>query len=157
MTGLYYFVAALLVALDQITKYLARTLLMGQGTIVLIPGFLGLEYVENTGMAFSALTGFTPLLTVVSLVLSLLLAGAIWKKWLPHPFAQWMLTLVLAGAVGNLIDRALFGYVTDMIKTLFMTFPVFNVADCCVVVGAFALAGFILFFWKEERQEEVRS
>ena len=149
MTGLYYFVAALLVALDQITKYLARTLLMGQGTIVLIPGFLGLEYVENTGMAFSALTGFTPLLTVVSLVLSLLLAGAIWKKW--------MLTLVLAGAVGNLIDRALFGYVTDMIKTLFMTFPVFNVADCCVVVGAFALAGFILFFWKEERQEEVRS
>ena len=55
-----------------------------------------------------------------------------------------------AGAVGNLIDRALFGYVTDMIKTLFMNFAVFNFADCCVVVGGILLAVYAIFFWKEE-------
>lgn len=155
MTGLYFLAAALLVAVDQITKHLTRLYLMGQGTVTLIPGFLGLEYVENTGMAFSAFRNFTGALTVISLVLSLLLALAIWKRWLfRDSFPLWMLTLIFAGAVGNLIDRALFGYVTDMIKTLFMSFPVFNFADCCVVVGAILLAVYVLLFWKEEEARQ---
>lgn len=155
MTWLYYLAAALLVALDQLTKHLTRVYLAGQGTVPLIPGFLGLEYVENTGMAFSAFSNFTGALTFLSLVLSVLLAVMIWKKWLfPDPFPRWMLTLILAGAVGNLIDRAFFGYVTDMIRTLFINFPVFNVADCCVVVGGILLAVYALFFWKEEGEKK---
>lgn len=151
MTGLYFLAAALLVAADQITKYLTRTYLMGQGVVTVIPGFLGLEYVENTGMAFSAFSDSTAMLTAISFVISLLLAVMIWKKWVfKEPFALWMVTLIFAGAVGNLIDRALFGYVTDMIKTLFMNFAVFNFADCCVVVGGILLAVYAIFFWKEE-------
>lgn len=150
MTVLYYLAAALLVVLDQVTKALTRAYLTGQGTMVLIPGVVGLTYVENTGMAFSSFSGYTPALAVLSLVVSVLLAAAIWKKWLPHPFCQWMLTLLLAGAVGNLIDRAFLGYVTDMIQVLFINFAVFNVADCCVVVGGILLAAYVIFCWKDE-------
>lgn len=156
MTWLYFAAAGLLVALDQLTKFLTRAYLVGQGTVTLIPGVLGLHYVENTGMAFSALSGQTGLLTIVSLAVSILLALVIWKKWLfTEPFPQWMLTLVLAGAVGNLIDRACFGYVTDMIKTLFMDFPVFNVADCCVVVGGILLAVYAIFFWTDGKEPKA--
>ncbi|MCD8382645.1 MAG: signal peptidase II [Clostridiales bacterium] len=148
----YYLVAALLVVIDQVTKYLTRAFLAGQGTLVVIPGILGLTYVENTGMAFSAFSGFTPVLAALSFAVSVLLAVAIWKAWLPRPFCQWMLTLVLAGAVGNLIDRVFFGYVTDMIEVLFVSFAVFNVADCCVVVGGILLAAYIVLFWREEEK-----
>ncbi|MCD7880103.1 MAG: signal peptidase II [Clostridiales bacterium] len=148
--AVYYLVAALLVAVDQVTKYLTRVFLAGQGTLEVIPGVLGLTYVENTGMAFSAFSGFTPVLAVLSLAVSVLLVVAIRKKWLPPPFCQWMLTLILAGAVGNLIDRVFFGYVTDMIEVLFVQFAVFNVADCCVVGGAILLAVYIVLFWRDE-------
>lgn len=152
-TTRYYLAAALLVVLDQLTKYLTRTYLMGRGTVVLIPGVVGLTYVENTGMAFSSFSGYTPVLAVLSLAASVLLAAAIWKRWLPQPFCQWMLTLILAGAAGNLIDRAFLGYVTDMIQVLFINFAVFNVADCCVVVGGILLAVYVVFFWKDEEKQ----
>lgn len=153
----YYLAAALLVVLDQVTKVLTRAYLVGQGTVVLIPGVVGLTYVENTGMAFSSFSGYTGVLAVLSFVVSVLLAVAIWKKWLPHPFCQWMLTLILAGAVGNLIDRAFLGYVTDMIQVLFIHFAVFNVADCCVVVGGILLAVYVIFFWKDGAQKPSAS
>lgn len=152
MTFLYYLAAALLVAADQITKALTRAFLDGQGTVTLIPGVVGLTYVENTGMAFSSFSGYTPVLAALSLVVSILLAVAIWKRWLPHPFCQWTLTLILAGAVGNWIDRAFLGYVTDMIQVLFIRFAVFNVADCCVVVGGILLAGYVILCWKDEEK-----
>lgn len=148
-TARYYLTAALLVILDQITKYLTRAYLIGNGTLVLIPGVVGLTYVENTGMAFSSFSGHTPVLALLSFAASVLLAIAIWKRWLPRPFCQWMLTFILAGAVGNLIDRALLGYVTDMIHLLFIRFAVFNVADCCVVIGGILLAVYVIFFWRD--------
>ena len=72
--------------------------------------------------------------------------GASGEKVFPRPFAMAALSMVLAGAVGNLIDRALLGYVTDMFETLFMRFAVFNVADICVVVGGIAFCVYYLFF-----------
>ena len=79
-----------------------------------------------------------------------LLAVLLIKKVFPHPFAMFCLSVVLAGAVGNLIDRALLGYVTDMFETLFMRFAVFNVADICVVVGGIAFCVYYLFFHGKE-------
>ena len=65
---------------------------------------------------------------------------------------QWKLLLLLAGAVGNLIDRALLGYVTDMFETLFMRFAVFNVADICVVCGA--VLAVIYYLWCYEKYDK---
>ena len=157
MTVVYYLAAALLVVLDQVTKLLTRAYLAGQGTVVVIPHVVGLTYVENTGMAFSAFSRYTAVLAALSFVVSVLLVIAIKKRWLPAPFCQWMLTLILAGAVGNLIDRVFLGYVTDMIQTLFMNFAVFNVADCCVVVGTILLAVYLLFFEKGDKSSEKKE
>ncbi len=155
---IYFLVAAALVAADQITKAAVRGgIALGQH-ITLVPHFVGLTYVQNTGMAFSSLTGQTTFLALVSLVASVALAVIIAKNLLfSHPFGKWCLTLIFAGAVGNLIDRVALRFVTDMIEVLFMDFAVFNVADCCVVVGGILAAVYVLFFWdKLEGKEEAK-
>ena len=147
---LYLILAALLVALDQAVKFLVRAHIPLGGSLPVLPGVLDLTYVQNTGAAFSLFTGHTWLLTIISLAVSVALAAALVKGVLRHPFARCALAVVLAGAVGNLIDRALLGYVTDMFETLFMRFAVFNVADICVVVGGIAFCVYYLFFHGKE-------
>ena len=88
MAVVYYLAALLLTAADQITKLLTRTYLAGGERVTLIPGVLGLTYVENTGMAFSAFSGYTAVLAVVSLVASVAIVLAIWKRWLPDALAH---------------------------------------------------------------------
>ena len=138
-----FLTAAGLVVVDQITKILTRALIPLGEQITLIPGLVGLTYVQNTGAAFSSFSGGTQLLALVSLVMTIA------KSWLKHPFAQWCMAVVMAGAFGNFIDRAFIGYVTDMVDTLFMTFAVYNFADICVVLGVIALAIYIIFFYEK--------
>ena len=144
---LYFVLAAALVAADQLVKYLVSTNIPLGGSAPLLPYIMDLTYVQNTGCAFSLLEEHTWLLTLISAVMSVVLAAAILKGFFKHPLGKVTLTLVLAGAVGNLIDRALYGYVIDMFRTLFMDFAVFNVADICVVVGGIAAAAYYLFLY----------
>lgn len=144
-----FLAAAALVAVDQITKVLTRTLIPLGERITLIPGVVGLTYVQNTGAAFSSFTGGARLLALLSLAMTVLLGVAIAKNWLKHPFAQWSMAVIMAGAFGNFIDRAFLGYVTDMVDTLFMTFAVYNFADICVVLGVIALAVYVIFFYEK--------
>lgn len=146
---LYFLAAAALVALDQLTKLAIRSSLALGEQLTLLPGVLGLTYVQNTGMAFSSLSGRTGFLTLVSLSASVAMVVMLLRnRPFAHPFGKWTLTLILAGAVGNLIDRFFFHYVTDMIQVLFVNFAVFNVADCCVVVGGILMAVYVGFFWE---------
>ena len=155
---LYAILAAALVALDQAVKYLVRTHIQSGQVIEFIPRLLGLTYVQNTGAAFSLFSGHTWLLTLISAVVSVAIAAALVKNVIRHPFGKLTLAVILAGAVGNLIDRALFGFVTDMFKTLFMNFAVFNVADICVVCGGIAFCVYVLFFYdKLEKQDGTDS
>lgn len=142
-----YLTAAALAAVDQITKLLTRAFIPLGEKLTLIPHVVGLTYVQNTGAAFSSFSGGTKLLAVLSLVVTVLISLAIAKDWLHHPFAQWTLAVIMAGAFGNFIDRAFLGYVTDMIDTLFIRFAVYNFADICVVLGVIALAVYIVFFY----------
>lgn len=143
----YAILAVALVALDQVVKYLVHTNLPLGGSAPFLPHILALTYVQNTGCAFSMLEDHTWLLALASAVMSVVLAWAVWKKFFAHPFGRTALTLILAGAVGNLIDRVLRGYVVDMFHVQFMHFAVFNVADICVVVGGIAAAVYFLFFY----------
>ena len=147
---LYAVLVLALVGLDQLVKFLVRAYIPLEGSAPFLPHILQLTYVQNTGAAFSIFSQHTWILTIVSLVVSLALAVMLLKKVFPHPFAMLTLSLVLAGAVGNLIDRALFGYVTDMFQTLFMNFAVFNVADICVVCGGIGFCVYYLFFHGKE-------
>ena len=150
----YAVLAAALVALDQLVKYLVSHNIPLGGHVPFLPHLVELTYFQNTGAAFSMLEEHTWLLTLISalvavvIVLMLVLGVAVCKKFFAHPFGRCALTLVLSGAVGNLIDRALQGYVVDMFNVLFMDFAIFNVADICVVVGGIAACVYYVFFYE---------
>ena len=142
--GMGLFVAAI-VALDQWTKALVRSWIPYGGEVPLIPGVVRLTYVRNTGAAFSMLSGGRWLFLVLLVVFFGVVAVLIKKKLLAKPAELWCLAAIGGGALGNAIDRALTGEVTDMIEPLFVDFAVFNVADCFITCGAIALAVFIIF------------
>ena len=151
----YAMLALALIALDQLVKYLVLQYIPLGGHVPFIPYIVELTYVQNTGAAFSMFAEHTWILTGISLVMSVALAAAIWKNYFRHPLGKLTLTLLFAGAVGNLIDRAFRHFVVDMFNVLFMNFAVFNVADICVVVGGIAAALYYLFLMdKLEPKEE---
>lgn len=142
--------AAVMIALDQWVKWWTVTNIpLGGESLTFIPHLLGLTYTRNTGAAWSILNEHTWLLTAVSCVVAALILLVIASRHVRHPFGVISLTLVLAGAVGNLIDRVRLGYVVDMFQTLFMNFPIFNVADICVVCGGIAFCVYYIFFYEK--------
>ena len=153
----YAILTVILVALDQLVKYLVlQNIPLGEH-IPFIPYILDLTYVQNTGAAFSMFEEHTWLLTLVSAVMSVVLFLAIRKNFFRHPLGKTCLTLILAGAVGNLIDRALRGFVVDMFNVLFMNFAVFNVADICVTCGGFGLAVYVIFFYEKNEGKKEKE
>lgn len=150
---LYYWIAAGLVVIDQLVKWWVRgNIPLGQ-SIPFLPYLMDLTYTQNTGAAFSSFSGLTWLLTLVSLGASVSIAVLLWRGFFPGAWGKLSLSLILAGAVGNLIDRALLGFVTDMFETTFINFAVFNVADICVVVGGVLMAIYVLVLWDKDREE----
>ena len=142
---MWYILAIILgVVADQALKLWTVANLGLYESAPLLPGIVELMYIQNTGGGFSILTGHTWFLTAVTIVLMLIVAGLLVKKVYPHPLAMWTLTCVLSGGIGNLIDRVRLGYVVDMFNLQFMNYPVFNIADILVVVGAIGFAAYYL-------------
>lgn len=154
---LYALFIAALVIVDQVVKYLVRMKMPLYASHPLIPHFVELTHVRNTGAAFSILSQHTWILALVSAVVALAIAAALLKKVITHPFGVISLSLVLAGAVGNLIDRVFMGYVTDMFNFLFIHFAVFNVADMCVVGGGIATCVYLLFFYEKWEKKTMKE
>lgn len=129
-------VSVALLLLDQISKYWAVQVLGSGGEIAFLPGILGLRYAENTGAAFSAFSGANAMLSIVSAAVCVIILVALLRNRSQSKIMQLGLSAVLAGGLGNLIDRAARGYVVDFLEIQFMRFAIFNVADVCVTVGA---------------------
>ena len=146
-----------LVAVDQLVKFLVRANIPEYTSIPFIPHLFELTFVKNTGAAFSFLSEHTWLLTIVSAVVAAALIVALLKKVVTHPFGVLSLSVVLAGAVGNLIDRFFLGYVTDMFQFLPFRFAVFNVADICVVLGGIAFCAYLLFFYEKYEKKGIQK
>lgn len=141
-----------LIAVDQLTKIWAVTHLHEAERIIpVIEGVFELHYTENRGVAFGMLQGqlwlFVPMtLLIVALFCIMLLRSPLRRyKLFTIPAV-----MIMAGAIGNLIDRILYGYVIDFLYFRLIDFPIFNFADCCVVVGAILLLVFFLFVWKND-------
>ena len=149
--------AALIVALDQVTKLLVVNGIPLHTGVEVIPGLFRLTYVQNTGAAFSSFQGMQWLFMLVFLLFT---AAIIWefpkKRWPFTTFERWCIAAIYAGGIGNIIDRVRLGYVVDMLHTDFMDFPVFNVADCFISCGCILLILHMIFFnkamWKEEEK-----
>ena len=154
---LFSIFAVVIVIADQLTKYITVANIPLFGHVDFLPGFLGFTYVQNTGAAFSAFEGMQWLFVVIFLVLTAAILYEYFKKPLPFSkFDRWCIAAIYGGGLGNMIDRVRFGYVIDMIKTEFIRFPVFNVADCFITCGCILLMVSLIFFnkefWKEEKK-----
>lgn len=156
MQFLFYALFALaIVGVDQLVKYLIIANIPLYGSEALLPGIMKLTYVQNTGAAFSMLSGMQWVFIVVFVLLTVILVYEYFKKPLPFTkFERWCIAAVYGGGLGNVIDRIFRGYVVDMFQTEFMEFAIFNVADIFITCGCIALMIHIVFFnkpfWKEE-------
>ncbi len=145
--------SAVIIVADQLTKAWVRETIplhTSYMPIAWLDRFVTLTHVENHGIAFGLLQGLGGLSAIIAVGLGV---GIVWYVWrhpdLP-PFMWWVFGLMLGGAVGNLIDRLTQdGVVTDFVDLRW--WPVFNIADSCLVIGALLLAVYTLFFEGQER------
>lgn len=136
---------AVLILIDRLIKNAVYDKLFGKDTVVLIKGFLGLTYAENTGAAFSMFSSSTSVLSVITGG-ALLAAVVVMFFMKEKPVIYHIcLPLIIAGGGGNLIDRLTRGYVIDYIHTLFVDFPIFNFADCLITCACFALIFYLIY------------
>ena len=139
-----------LTALDQITKKAAESL--ASSPSLLIPGVLEFRYFENHGAAFSLLQNqfavfYIGTAVILCLIVYTLLRAPVTAR---YRLLRFDLLLVAAGAVGNLIDRLAYHYVRDFIYVALIDFPIFNVADMYVTIGAFLFAFLLLFYYRDD-------
>jgi len=146
---IYILAAAALVALDQWTKYWTVSHLALGETAPFLEGFVQLHRIHNTGGGWSILSDHTWLLTLMTAVVLVVLAVILARKIIRHPLGVWMAHILFAGGLGNLIDRIRLGYVVDMFDFQFMNYPVFNVADICVVIGVIGCAVYYIFLYEK--------
>ena len=143
--------ALLVVLLDQGVKCLAIRL---TGDVTLIPGMLRFTYTENTGMAFSLFAGQSWWLGVVS-ALCIALGTLTLRNYRLGTLSHIAAMLMLGGAVGNMLDRFLRGYVVDMFETLFVDFAIFNVADAALTTGTILMAASLLLRPEEWQKKPI--
>ena len=158
---LYAIIAAIILIGDQWLKYwVTVNITLSTGEAALIPGVVKLVNIHNSGAAFGLLSDaayarwlFLGIAALFIIVIVVVLAKHLFKS----RFANWCAVMALAGAVGNCIDRALYGYVVDMFKVEFMDFAVFNVADVFLVVACLAFVIYLivdLFRGKDDDGED---
>ena len=143
-------VSITILVVDQIAKFAVRSNLVEGQSSPLIAGVLNLTYVHNVGAAFGLFPGRQPVFIATSCFVLFVIA-AYWRRARPREWPVVVaLAMVAAGALGNLIDRAVLGPVTDFLEFAFVQFPVFNVADMAIIGGVAVLALWILFPAEED-------
>ena len=149
-------IVVVLVALDLFFKVLATRILPDIVPVVVVPHFIGFNYIHNYGAGFSILSGKVDFLIVITAVALLAIAVGIFAKKFDNNIDEFSFVLILAGGIGNLIDRVVNGYVVDYLEFLFMEFPVFNFADIliCTGVGLFVLNTIVTEFFSKNKKGE---
>ena len=149
---LQWIVFVLLIVLDQITKVLVRKYLpAGNNRYDLIPGVFCLEHIENDGSVWGILSGRISFLLIVSVILFAVLLYVYIKLPKTHHYLVllWIDIFMMAGAIGNSIDRVVFGHVTDFFYFELINFAIFNVADIYITCAAFITIILILTKYRD--------
>lgn len=133
---LYIVIIFVSVVIDQVVKYLCSLYIKPIGSVSIIDNIIGLRYCENTGAAFSILEGKTWFFIILTTLLVLVFGTYLFAGKIMTTAAAISVSFIVAGGLGNLIDRCLHGYVIDMFEFLFIDFAIFNVADVFVTCGA---------------------
>lgn len=148
-----FIVMFIVLVLDRAVKMLAVSF-ASEGSITLIDKIMDFTLVKNTGAAFSMLNKHTWVLIAITAVFCVILCFVIFSKKLSKPL-NIALACVLAGGLGNLYDRIVYGYVIDMFETKFINFPVFNVADIFITCGGIVFV--VLYFLEELKKSKAEK
>ena len=162
--GLLIAIVGFFVSLDQWTKWLVSHHFMYQESMEVIPGFFFLTYIRNFGVAFGMFSNMPDyirhvlVLGLPTLILLFLFVLFFWREF-RYVLPTLGLSLIIAGAISNLMDRYTLGYVVDFLEfdLGFMKWPAFNVADSCVTVGGVGLMVYFTFFQKQREDSKPQS
>ncbi|MPW25054.1 signal peptidase II [Alkalibaculum sp. M08DMB] len=152
----YYLIIIIIVILDQVSKLLAIHYVKPLNTIPILENVFHLTYAQNTGAAFSILSNKISLLTFITTIFIIILLIYLYRissKDKKFNLLTFSLSLIIGGALGNLVDRMRLGYVVDFFDFRLINFAIFNVADCFIVVGSILLVVLIIF---EEKLNKVK-
>ena len=143
LRGKAYLTAAVVFALDRVSKWLIESNVGAMDTHRIIPGFFDIVHSENRGVAFGILNDSTSewrtvMLVALSLAAVVFVAAILWNAQRLEKLSRWGLALILGGAAGNVFDRAIWGSVTDFLEVYYREYhwPTFNVADSAIVIGS---------------------
>ena len=150
-----------LIMLDQLSKAFASSNLKNSDSVTVIKGFFDLTYVENRGAAWGLLSGRISILVIITVILIPVFVFCMLRiyknkelldssKLKSVSLLHFDLILLLSGAVGKFIDRIIKGYVVDFFQFTFFDFPVFNVADCYITIGAVFFIVIYMFLLKDD-------
>ena len=155
MLALDFLIIAVLLVLDQFTKHLAVLRLKGQPAYVLIDGVLELQYLENRGSAFGMLQNQKFFILFVGAVFMAVILFFMFKlpETKKYNKVHILLSIIVAGGIGNMIDRVRFDFVVDFISFVLINYPIFNVADIYIVVATLVLFVLFVFVFKEQDLE----
>jgi len=154
--------AAALIVVDQLIKRWmdwALAISPGGPSRTLLPGVIGLHYMENTGISFSLFGESEIAMGVISIITALVMLAGIVALLLGKIGGAAPLcsaALILAGGLGNLIDRLYHGFVVDYIELLFINFAIFNFADICITCGVILMMGWVIWGETRKRKTAVR-
>lgn len=148
----HIFIFIILIGIDQAVKFWARVVLMNQDPIAVIPGVLELQYLENKGAVWGILSGKVDFLKIFTFLILLLIIFLYIKipQGKKYNILKIITVFILAGAVGNLIDRLYLNYVVDFIYFKLINFPIFNIADSYLTVCSILLFLLAIFYYKDE-------
>lgn len=146
---LWAIIVILVVSIDQIVKHVITTNLTVGALKQVIPNFFYITHYENTGIAWSLMNNSRYIIIGITSIVAVAIGYYLFKS--DKTIVKISLSLILGGAIGNLIDRIFTGSVTDFLEFHFgsYTFPIFNAADICIVTGAVILCYYLLFLYKE--------
>lgn len=141
--------SSLFLIVDIVVKLIIENILVLNNSIKIIDNFFYLTYVRNIGAAWSILSGKVNFLIIFSLIIIIFLFIYLYKKKEYSKLEELGYSLLLAGAIGNLIDRIFYGYVIDYLDFYIFNydFPIFNIADSCIVIGIMLL---FISSWREK-------
>ena len=150
---LYYILALLIIGVDQLTKYMTVANIDLYEVVNVIPNVLSWMYLRNTGAAWSILEGQMWFFYIVTFVVVIVVVYYLQKYGSQSKLLALSLSFILAGSIGNVIDRLRFGYVVDMIRLEFINFPIFNVADMALSVGVGLMILYVFLDEKSKKNE----
>ena len=147
----------LLLVLDQFTKVLAVQYLKGSEPFVVWDGVFEFHYFENTGAAWGMLQNKQILFYILTVIFCAVVLYEVYRLYKNPRYTPFIYTLffILAGALGNFIDRVMNQYVVDFIYVKLIDFPIFNLADCYITVSVVIMILLILFYYSDEEFEHI--